>query len=113
MRKMLIEQIKQSLMEHIGKSCMLAENIADDIIANGEIVPPCEVGDKVYDISEFFDGTNCPEIYEYDVSYIRIEKEKGKQIFYIADLKYPTDEWGKTLFFNKEEALAMLTGGSE
>ena len=66
-------------MEHIGKSCMLAENIADDIIANGEIVPPCEVGDKVYDISEFFDGTNCPEIYEYDVSYIRIEKEKGKQ----------------------------------
>ena len=51
MRKMLIKYIKQSLMEHIGKSCMLAENIADDIIANGGIVPPFRLGQKVWYIS--------------------------------------------------------------
>ena len=34
----LIELIRNSLKKHIGKSCMLAENIADDLIENGVIV---------------------------------------------------------------------------
>ena len=33
-RDRLIEIVKDSLMKHIGKSCNLAENIVDDIIAN-------------------------------------------------------------------------------
>ena len=38
MHKRLVELIKESLNKHIGKSCLLAENIADDLIANGVIV---------------------------------------------------------------------------
>ena len=48
MRDTLIKKIKDSLNRHIGKSCLLAENIADDLLANGVIVPPCKVGDTVY-----------------------------------------------------------------
>ena len=47
-RERLIELIRESLMENIGKSCNLAEIIADHLLANGVIVPPCKVGDKVY-----------------------------------------------------------------
>ena len=103
MRDRLIELIKKTVVPYF------AEFIADDLIADGWMRPPCKVGDKVYDISEFFDGTNCPEIYEYDVSCIHIEELKGEQIFYIADLKYPSDEWGKTLHFSREEAEKALT----
>ena len=97
----------------VNKDSHYTDSLADYLIENGVIVPPCKVGDKVYDISEFFDGTNCPEIYEYDVQCIYIEEEKGKQIFYIADLKYPSDEWGKTLHFSREEAEKVLKGGVE
>ena len=45
------------------------------------------------------------------MSCIHIEKEKGKQIFYIDDLKYPSNDWGKTLHFSREEALAKLKEG--
>ena len=47
MRDRLVELTKESLIRHIDKSCKLAENIADDLLANGVIVLPCKVGDKV------------------------------------------------------------------
>ena len=43
MRDELIKLIKDSLNKHIGKSCLLAENIVDDLLANGVIVPPDEL----------------------------------------------------------------------
>lgn len=41
-RERLIELVKQSLIKHIDKTCKLAENITEDLLANGVIVPPCE-----------------------------------------------------------------------
>ena len=38
MREKLIELLFKSLAKHIHKSCKLAENIADDLIANGVTV---------------------------------------------------------------------------
>ena len=43
-RDRLIEFVKDSLKRHIGKSCNLAENITDDLLANGVIVLPCQKG---------------------------------------------------------------------
>lgn len=39
MREKLIKLVEQSLCDHIHFSCKLAENIADDLIANGVTVP--------------------------------------------------------------------------
>lgn len=108
------DRLRNLLNEAMDKKGIYLDEITAYLIENNVIPLPCKVGDTVYDISEFFDGTNHPEIYEYDVSYIHIEKEKGKQIFYIADLKYPSDDWGKTLYFSREEALEKLKeGGNE
>lgn len=38
MKEKLVELISESLQRHIGKSCNLAENIADDLIADGVTV---------------------------------------------------------------------------
>lgn len=43
MRKNLIELIRSSLMKYVGKSCKLAENIADDLLQNGVMALPCIV----------------------------------------------------------------------
>ena len=51
MKDRLTEIVKSSLIKHIDKSCKLAENIADDLLDNGVIVPPCKVGDAVYRVS--------------------------------------------------------------
>lgn len=114
MKERLVELVKKAHDEQKYLTSDKSINaIADHLLENGVIVPPCKVGDYVYDISEFFDGTNCPEIYEYKVDRIEITEEKGQQVLYIADLKYPSDEWGKSLHFSKEEAEAKLKEGGE
>ena len=40
-RKKLVELIFKSLCRHIHKSCKLAENIADDLLADGVTVQEC------------------------------------------------------------------------
>ena len=96
-RQRLVEQIKESLNKHIGKSCLLAENIASDLIDNEVIVPPCKVGDKVY----FIYNNN---VYNLTIGKI-VSKEEG---LFLVDKEYngwySTEELGKTLYLSEEEA---------
>lgn len=48
-RERLIEIIRDSLKKNVGKSCKLAENIVDDVIEAGVIVPPVKVGERRID----------------------------------------------------------------
>ena len=79
--------------------------IADYLIANGVIVPPCKVGDKLYEI------TSRKTISEYQVTAIHIELfgifvdwkiTQGFVDRYISDM--PAGEIGKTVFLTREEA---------
>ena len=47
-RERLIELLNNSLTGSVGLSSVLSTSIADYILANGVIVPPCKVGDTVY-----------------------------------------------------------------
>lgn len=47
-RERLTELIKKALTYNIGKSCKLAENIADCLIENGVIIPPVKLGQTAY-----------------------------------------------------------------
>ncbi len=78
---------------------------ADHLIENGVIVPPCKVGDTIYDISEFYDGTNSPEMYEYKVNHIDYIGNGRMEIEFIT---YPDKCWGKVLFFNRKIAEQKL-----
>ncbi len=96
MRDRLIELI--SRVQYLGG---LEEKVADHLLANGVIVPPCKVGDTVC-------KTNGSRIEKFKVarfiisSYgIRAEDLYGVQVALI-------DNFGKTVFLTKEEAEKKL-----
>lgn len=110
MRERLIELIKNARRVAIWHNYNINEYIADDLIANGVIVPPCKVGDKVYRIV----GANSltPYIYDWQITEIRIYKD---EFLCIDDSDNPifVDEIGKTVFLTKEEAEQALAESEE
>ena len=111
-RERLVEFLKNSKLcsypfgdqysdETIGK-------VADHLLANGVIVPPCKVGDTVYILYP-----QIKYIEKYYVTGIILGDKndtiqfKGGSVFTIWDKKY--DEFfGKTVFFTPEEAEKAL-----
>ena len=89
----------------------LDEYIADHLLANGVIVPPCKVGDKVYVIRQ-------NKVKQCDVVFIGLSAEERCSHFnfveYYADGSFHKsysmvfDVIGKTVFLTKEEALKAL-----
>ena len=120
MRDRLIELIKDSLKKHVGKSCLLAENITDDLLESGVIVPPCKVGDKVYYVSDspINLSVQANTIYEAHISRM-VTTQYGTILVIQIHNSYGCTEipdindWGKTVFFTKEEAEKALKGGAE
>lgn len=68
MRERLIELIQNAVG---GCAKHWAEIIADQLLANGVIVPPCKVGDTVY----YFGGCGETIIHAKKVKEIRIDKD--------------------------------------
>ena len=88
-----------------GENC-LDHLIADHLLANGVIVPPCKVGDPVYVISK---GNILP----FTVNRIIITNYIKIKVDYMLgrdyEIKYLLpDHFGKTVFLTKEEAEAKL-----
>ena len=79
-------------------------DIADHLLANGVILPPCKVGDAVYDASEFFDGTLYPELYLLQDNTMEIKKTDNGYRFTYDGMFLTKDDIGKTLFLTREEA---------
>ena len=86
------------------------ESVADFLIKNGVIVPPCKVGDKVYYISE---NPRCLSVeantlYEADVVRI-VTTHLGTSLVIQIHNEYgcteipDVNEWGKTIFLSVEE----------
>lgn len=107
-RERLVELLKASLNKHIGKSCLLAENITDDLLANGVIVPPVKTGQELWDIHY-----NRPR--KWEVVYlgfngkewhINIHWWKDRHNFKTMQICYPF--LGKVWYFTKEEAEQAL-----
>lgn len=125
MRDRLIE-----LLDHY----LYSEQIADHLIANGVILPPCKVGDLVYILSEkckFSGDKNDPwnscnqywtNVYRNgmwgcagkDDKGNKIYCEKKEMVWYIKGLRYSlllyNDNYvlGENLFLTKEDAEKAL-----
>ena len=94
--------------------------IADRLLANSVIVPPCKVGDTVYVINEW-------EVEETAVFSMKIESEdsgwvvflKARVTDYAIKSKdryasiFKTFIFGKTVFLTREEAERALKGGEQ
>ena len=108
MRDRLIELLNTDMS---GCNGDYAEEMADYLIANGFILPPCKVGDKVYKITR-------NKVKECDVVFIGISADEKCSYFnfvenYADGTFYKSysmvfDVIGKTVFLTKEEAEKAL-----
>ena len=111
-RERLVELIQASVN---GCARNWAETIADYLLANGVVVPPCKVGDtvwyinKYYHISLFKDSVYKAKVVRIVTTalgtslVIQIKSEGCCEIPGITD-------WGKTVFLTREEAEQALKG---
>lgn len=85
----------------------------EDLEESGRLVVlPCEVGDYIYDISEFTDENEYPEMIVVRAYYIELSLDADGEINYcIAGYDYKKEDFGKTVFRTIEEAEAALKGG--
>jgi hypothetical protein len=98
------------LCEEASDKCQKCEHrweykLADHLIENGVIVPPCKVGDTVYCVDTILKITEKCKV--YGVGFFKDERIQ----LYVDDgeCKYVTDNWCNT----KEEAEQKLKGGAE
>lgn len=91
----------------LDKPIQTAQTVADHLLANGMIVPPCKVGDIVYTI---FEG----DIEALKITYTKTEEtEKFGYRFYDAKNKFLSMPFsdrsiGKTVFLTREGAEKAL-----
>jgi hypothetical protein len=70
---------------------------------------PYEIGDTLYDISEFIERVPNPEIYESKMTYITIVKDDNNNLaFDIDGNEFPFEDFGKVLFKTKTQAEQAL-----
>ena len=122
MRDRLIELIKQADDKCGHTSCgecgrfateydCLIGLIADYLLANGVIVPPCKVGDTLYVLY----GEPSYTIKEHEVSTILFGRThdsiglSNKSVFTVWEKRW-YDYFGKTVFLTREEAEQALKG---
>ena len=127
-RERLIELVGNYPCMSTAEDCFMesiASDLADHLLANGVIVPPCKVGDLVYVLEDFVWTCDCENCEHYEEGWYDSPSECGKtrscrkspECIEIAErtvthkdiLRYMSwDEFGKTVFPTKEEAEKAL-----
>ena len=125
MRDRLIELFEKALDEY-GKNnfpCFVSNYLADYLLANGVIVPPCKVGDTVYEtmLCKFGKGgfVRQHEVVGFHLGYfptLRGTQRKQYLVCFSTELNriyhVSLDNLGKTVFLTREEAERELKGGA-
>lgn len=91
--------------------CCTCERIANYLATSGEVLPPVDVGDKVWYINGGYYNSARLEPREIEVTEIS-KKRSGKTIdwaFIANRTRYKFSSIGKTVFLTKEECLAAIT----
>lgn len=123
-RKRLIELLSQPIFPKIGVDP--AEVVADYLLDNGLIVPPCKVGDTVYILDVLADNCKCadcdyyyaggmgdlPECEKTRHGYryhkcVEIIEQRATMQSILCWLS--CDDFGKTVFLTREEAEKSLS----
>ncbi len=100
---------KHSYNSETDKPFNLWEALADYLLANGVIVPPCKVGDTVYIVKSY--TNSYLEIVSREVISTLVKEiivnENGISIM-TEEAEYAAEHIGKFVFFTKEEAEEKL-----
>lgn len=122
MRDRLIELIEQGdksfankyegkVMSHLDE---LYGFLADYLLANGVIVPPCYIGQEIWHNTKHYDGRI--ETRKGKVSMLQQKADKSWKIRITVRSSvwdFSPDEIGVRYFFSKEDAENALKGGAE
>ena len=88
------------------------EDVADFLLANGVIVPPCKVGQIVYVVrSQTSNGKNL-YLRQERIDHYRIFNDRSFMCFESNRISVSSDAWSTTVFLTKEEAEKALKGGA-
>ena len=107
------------LCEEASDKCQKCEHrweykLADHLIENGVIVPPCKVGDEVYFVCV---DENCENYIDKGKVYAISQNENTLwfSVRYLSGLRYDhtSSDFGKTVFLTREEAEQKLKGGMQ
>ena len=109
MKERLVE-LMTGAVDEVKQTCGGVNTVADYLLENGVIVPPCKIGETLYDAREFFYKADAPDLYEMKSDDICVEKDSksGEYRFIYDDAYVSYDEIGKTVFLTKEEAEQAL-----
>ena len=120
MRERLIELLNKKY-DHfcdqcgVNKDSHYTDSLADYLIENGVLVPPCKVGDVVYVVKPYFSFIQEYQVRGYHLGEfptLNGHKRKSYLICYhkaSSALKHlPIDEIGKTVFLTREDAERAL-----
>ncbi len=87
--------------------------MADYLLANGVIVPPCKVGTVVYVVrSKTSNGKNL-YMREERIDHYRVFDERIFMCFERGEMSVADYMWKESIFLTKEEAEKALRGGEE
>lgn len=90
--------------------CCTCKMITNYLVASGEVIPPVDVGDKVWYINGGYYNSVRQEPREIEVTEIS-KKKSGKTIdwaFIANNTRYKFSSIGKTVFLTKEACLAAI-----
>lgn len=103
MRDRLIELLQKVRFDNSEKEATIEEQIADHLINNGVIIPPCKVGDRVYEIV-------CDDPFFEDSILRVVESTVCEFVIYTTEEMHNMKSVGKTYFLSREEAEKKLEG---
>lgn len=90
--------------------CCTCERIANYLATSGEVIPPVDVGDKVWYIDGGYYNSACQKPREIEVTEIS-KKKCGKTIdwaFIANRTRYKFSSIGKTVFLTKDACVAAI-----
>lgn len=108
-REKLINMIQDAVG---GCARRWAEIIADYLLENGVIVPPCKVGDKLYYIAYRFKDKAEKYIREETIEEIKVDKF-GMYVNLPKALTVNLADLGERIFLSYEEAEKALKGAKD
>lgn len=118
-KQSILKLIKEAKTQFLGtgKSLLDIEDyVAEYLTANGVIVPPCKVGDKVWFLN-IYPSICMYRNFVYEAMVVRVYVEHDNELTLAIRIKnewgtieYPRirEEIGKTVFLSREEAEKAL-----
>ena len=82
------------------------ERLADHLLSEGGIVPPCKVGQTVYSVEKSISQVFVGEVYEVFSNKYGTVLRLSRKGYY--SFSFTADALGKTVFLTKEEAESAL-----